>query len=413
MNRYGDDFFDFIAENLNTDIVDLSLRLRGQNLSFATRDALIQINARRKSSRKIPWFIQHPRFIFPDESIAEQATNQYVARYHASLIEKGMHVADMTAGLGIDAITLALCGNYVTAYELNPDRADAILHNAGVAGAENITVVTGDSVDDVRNSCRHYDWIFIDPARRDAANVRSFRLSDSLPDVTAIEDMLVAQADNVMVKASPLLDITQTIRDMHHVSAIHIVSCNGECKEMLLILSDTTTDNPFIEVVDIDSNETVFPEGDPQFRSHFSCHLHDLTGQEIAYAATKDILKDSYIYEVSAGMRKLDCAGILCHRFPILKSFAKESGIFISEELYNEFPGRISRITALPSAADMKRLSKERLRVVSKAFPETAERLRRRLNLREGDMRTLIVSTLNDDSHVKIIAEKVSSLLEY
>ena len=102
----------------HSDVNALRLRYHGKAMPFSVEDACMQIEMRRKTSNKLTWFLKNPGFMFGTSMSAEQATNQNVALFHAQLIGHDRRVLDMTAGLGIDAMTIALNGNTVTAYEL-------------------------------------------------------------------------------------------------------------------------------------------------------------------------------------------------------------------------------------------------------------------------------------------------------
>lgn len=80
------------------------------------------------------------------------------------------------------------------------------------------------------------DWIFIDPARRDGHGGKTIAISECEPDVSALENLLLEKASHVLVKLSPMLDLTLALHDLKHVQAAHVVSVNNECKELLLVL---------------------------------------------------------------------------------------------------------------------------------------------------------------------------------
>lgn len=438
-----EEYLKFIMDHAHSDVNALRLQYHGKSMPFSVDDACMQIEMRRKTAGKLPWFLHHPGFRFGTAQSAEQATNQNVALFHAFLIGRNRRVLDMTAGLGIDAMTIAMRGNRVTAYELETGRVEALRHNADILGIDDLTVVKGDSVLHLQQSEEHYDWIFVDPARRDSGNNRCFLLQDSLPDVVSHQDLLLAHADNVLIKASPLLDITQTLRDFNCVRSIIILSYKNEVKEVLIHLSlgsdalgsaslspaslgpaalgpaslvsssplsfsaepegeVRSLSSPLTQAIDLADGTPAFPAGAPAIRFQFrtGCALQ----AAISYAASEAIAPGMYLYEAGAAMRKLQCASQICARYTYIKSMAKDSGLFVSETLHADFPGRICTVKAILSAKQLKALKDCRCRIVSSCYPMSAADLRKKFRLKEGEDMTLYATTTRDGSRIMILA---------
>lgn len=447
-SRLMEEYLKFIKDHEHSDVNALRLQYHGKSMPFSVDDACMQIEMRRKTAGKLPWFLHHPGFRFGTAQSAEQATNQNVALFHAFLIGRNRRVLDMTAGLGIDALTIALRGNRVTAYELETERVEALRHNADILGIDDLTVVQGDSVRHLQQSKEHYDWIFVDPARRDSGNNRCFLLQDSLPDVVSHQDLLLAHADNVLIKASPLLDITQTLRDFSNVRSIIILSYKNEVKEVLIHLSLGSASlsptslghaspgpaalgpaspgpaslvsssplsfsaepegevcppsSPPILAIDLADSSSAFPDGEPAIRFQFRSGCAPQAA--ISYASSEAIAPGMYLYEAGAAMRKLQCASQICARYTDIKSLAKDSGLFVSENLHADFPGRISTIKAILSAKQLKALKDRRCRIVSSCYPMSAADLRKKYRLKEGEDMTLYATTTRDGSRMMILA---------
>lgn len=418
-----EEYLKFIMDHAHSDVNALRLQYHGKSMPFSVNDACMQIEMRRKTAGKLPWFLHHPGFRFGTAQSAEQASNQNVALFHAFLIGHNRSVLDMTAGLGIDAMTIAMRGNRVTAFELETERVEALRHNADILGIDDLTVVKGDSVLHLQQSEEHYDWIFVDPARRDSGNNRCFLLHDSLPDVVSHQDLLLAHADNVLIKASPLLDITQTLRDFSNVRSIIILSYKNEVKEVLIHLSPgpaslvsssplsfsaepegevKSLSSPLIQAIDLADSTSAFPAGEPAIRYQFC--TGGATQAAISYATSEAIAPGIYLYEAGAAMRKLQCASQICARYTDIKSLAKDSGLFVSETLHADFPGRICTVKAILSAKQLKALKDNHCRVVSSCYPMSAADLRKKFRLKEGEDMTLYATTTRDGSRIMILA---------
>lgn len=433
-----EEYLKFIMDHAHSDVNALRLQYHGKPMPFSVDDACMQIEMRRKTAGKLPWFLHHPGFRFGTAQSAEQASNQNVALFHAFLIGHSRSVLDMTAGLGIDAMTIAMRGNRVTAYELETGRVEALRHNADILGIDDLTVVKGDSVLHLQQSEEHYDWIFVDPARRDSGNNRCFLLQDSLPDVVSHQDLLLTHADNVLIKASPLLDITQTLRDFSNVHSIIILSYKNEVKEVLIHLSLSSStispaslisaslvpaslgsssplsfsaepegevrspSSPLIQAIDLADSSSAFPDGAPTVRFRFIAGCP--TQAPISYASSEAIAPGMYLYEAGAAMRKLQCASQICAQYTDIKSMAKDSGLFVSETLHADFPGRICTVKAILSAKQLKALKDSRCRVVSSCYPMSAANLRKKYRLKEGEDMTFYATTTRDGSRIMILA---------
>lgn len=401
------DYWRFIHTNANADTAKLRLAYASKRsgLDFDLDDALMQIEARHKCVRKIPWFLGHEHFRFPSLQASEQASNQAIGLYHARLAGSGQRVADLTAGLGIDAMTISLQGNQVDAFEMDLHRAEVLVRNAYGLGLLDFTVHSVDSVQFLRdNPGVNYDWLFIDPARRDADGKRVFKLQDSLPNVIDNMALLLSHAPNILIKASPLLDISQTILDLKLFDChwtIEIISYRGEVKEVLIHISRTVNKNT-VRVIDI-TDIPDFPDGDISIRYRFE--TGEQYGGMLRIADVDDIVAGRYLYEAGAGMRKLRCAQIICGAYPDIQALAPDAELFVSDSLYPDFPGRISIIHKIISGKEAKALQGQSLRVVSSRYPVTADEVRRKYGLREGNVRSLIATTSKAGKKLLMLAD--------
>jgi tRNA/tmRNA/rRNA uracil-C5-methylase (TrmA/RlmC/RlmD family) len=229
------EIYKWIEEHQDEDASKLRLRYHKQmtdELDFA----ILQIECRRKASKKLPETLQNKHFIFPTTLSAEQCTSDLLSSFHATLIEDGVSMVDLTCGLGIDVYHFAQGAKSITAVERNLDIAQAVMYNAGILGFSNINVQNTDCCEFIRNTEHHFDVAFIDPARRGNSGKRLFALSDCEPNVTAILDDIKEKCDKLIIKASPMLDISQVIRDLPGVTEIYAIGTPQECKEIVAIV---------------------------------------------------------------------------------------------------------------------------------------------------------------------------------
>ena len=256
----------FIEEHANDDTVAIRLKYHGKikkDDDLSIDFALLQIEARKKCRKKIPSFIENRLFMFPDAISAEQASNETVARYHASLIPSGSSLLDLTAGLGIDDLTFSDKGISVTACEIDSLKSEVLVHNSKVLGLDgHLRVINTDSMMFAENSKDRYDVVFVDPARRSESGKRVHALSDCKPDIFKGMSTIMKLTDRILVKSSPLLDMTLIEETIENLSHIHIVCFKGECKEVLI---EIECDKRYsgITVVDLDTEGII---------SSFDCH---------------------------------------------------------------------------------------------------------------------------------------------
>ena len=167
-------------------------------------------------------------------------------------------MVDLTCGLGIDVYHFAQGAKSITAVERNLDIAQAVMYNAGILGFSNINVQNTDCCEFIRNTERHFDVAFIDPARRGNSGKRLFALSDCEPNVTAILDDIKEKCDKLIIKASPMLDISQVIRDLPGVTEIYAIGTPQECKEIVAIVDfKSSVEKVRVNAVTLDKEKIV------------------------------------------------------------------------------------------------------------------------------------------------------------
>ena len=80
------------------------------------------------------------------------------------------------------------------------------------------------------------DLIYLDPARRAEDGRKVFLIEECRPDVPGLLPELFAASRFVMLKLSPMADITMACKRLGHVREVHVVASGGEGKELLFVL---------------------------------------------------------------------------------------------------------------------------------------------------------------------------------
>ncbi len=384
--------YDYVAAHAGADALALMLKSE-PDLPFDKRFAVMQIECRNKAKAKIPELLANRRFLFPKPVSAEQCTHQQVAKFHASLFDASHHVLDMTMGLGVDSYYIAQRVASLKAVELDPVISAAGAHNYG------FEVVNADSVEWLAGSDEQFDAIFIDPARRGKGGARLYGLADCAPNVLGLLPMLKLHTRKLYVKASPMIDVTQTLRDLHpYLTHLWAVSVRNECKELFAIL-DFTVEKP---------------QGVTLHALNF-----DAAGAQTFSAAADDQVEvplcggvpteGQYLYEPNASVMKIGAYSAVASRFPV-KQVAKNSHLYYGDSYIAEFPGRKFRIDdVVPfSGKTVKAIGKQsrQLNVATRNFRLSADELKKRLKVRDGGDCYLFATTLADASAVLIFTRK-------
>lgn len=372
------ELINYVREHAGDDVNALRLKYAAKNesdLGFDPEFAFMQIEARKKTQRKLPDFLKHEDFIFPSVIASEQASNQAVAAFHASILTPGSSLLDLTAGLGIDDMTFCLRGINVTACEIDEYKCNALRHNASVVGVDDrLNVVNVDSIDFLNSNSTHYDVVFADPARRDSSGGRVHAFADCQPDILEALPRVMTVANRLIVKCSPLLDLTLIRKTVSCLSRIYVVCFRGECKEVLV---DVVKDSEFsgISVVDLDFDSIL---------SEFHTDIADDSDRDVRYADRRSPADYKYLYEPNSGVMKTGAWRALQGVFEDLYKADVNSHVFLSDTEYPDFPGRGMAIAELLEKKTIKRLKGEKLNVVSRNHPLSAPKIYSKYGITPG-----------------------------
>jgi 16S rRNA G966 N2-methylase RsmD len=328
----------------------------------------------------------------------EQCSSEATAIYKANLVE-GETFADLTGGFGIDCSFLSRKFKQADYVERQAELCELAKHNFPLLGLS-VGVHNEDGVEYLKQM-QPVDCLFLDPARRDGHGGKTVAISDCEPDVSALEDLLVEKAQTVMIKLSPMLDLSLALKTLKYVREVHIVSVNNECKELLLILQKSSVSSE----VAIHCEHIVNAQ-----------HQHYTFTQEQEHTSDCPLATevDAYLYEPNASILKAGAYRSLTQTYEVRKLHTS-SHLYTSSHFIEDFPGRRFQVEAVSGFG--KKELKDFLQGMEKAnltirnFPSSVAELRKRLKLKEGGEDYLFATTLADESKVLIKCKKVSSLL--
>lgn len=392
----------FISEHRKDDVRSLALQAR-KYPSVDVPAAIIQIAGRRTAEEKIPTWAKREGILYPAHLSMEQCSSEATARYKAGIVTAAgdgnrTTFTDLTGGFGIDCAFLSACFEHATYVERQEMLCKIAAHNFPLLGLEHITVCHEDSIRHLQ-TMEHADWIFIDPARRNGHGGKTTAIRDCEPDVSALEELLLEKASHVLVKLSPMLDLTLALHDLKHVQAAHIVSINNECKELLLVLGHET-EVPSEDIPVRCTNLT--PSQETQ------CLLFTRKQEKEHPCPYTSTLK-TYLYEPNASILKAGAFRSVAHIYNVEK-LHPNSHLYTSDTYIADFPGRKFRITGSGSLnkKELKELTgaEKKANLTVRNFPTGVTELRKRLKLAEGGDTYLFATTLADEKKILIACKQ-------
>ncbi|MBL7798575.1 MAG: hypothetical protein JNJ90_18915 [Saprospiraceae bacterium] len=359
----------FVRDYLNADLHRLLLSAK-RYPGVAVQACVAQIEALRKVREKIPaWFLFD--LDMPPLLSVEQASSEAAARFKSTLFS-GKKMADLTGGMGVDAYFFAQQFEQVAYVERNPELVALAHHNFAALDAANVRVEETDAETFLKTGADRYDLLYLDPARRADRHRRVFQLADCEPNVPVLREMLLARADRVLVKAAPLLDLSQAVEQLGAVSAVWVVSVGNEVKEVLYLLekSAPAPDQIPIEAVCLGAEQQTFRFTRAAERA-----------AEPGYA-----LPQGYLYEPDAAVLKAGAFKSFALRFGLAK-LHPQTHLYTSPTLVPDVPGRTFAIAALVKyerKALQEVLPDLRANVAARNFPDSPDAVRRKLGLADG-----------------------------
>ncbi len=386
----------FIYEHAsdNTDkLLSQASRFPGIDIPFAVN----QILARRQIKDKLPSWYAHEDLIYPSRISAEQCSSEYTALYKQKLL-KGNSLYDLTGGLGVDSYYFARQTETVVYIERFPEYCEAARHNFAILQTPFIRVINTD-VREIAASLKA-DTFYIDPARRNKDNKRAFALTDCEPDILQLKNILLENAQRLIIKISPMADLEETLRLLPETREIHILSVKNECKELLFLLenipSEYSSEKVKIYALNLPADNQI-----PVF-------AFDLQEEKNTPLQTTDSI-GKYLYEPNAALLKSGAFKLIAVRYGLQK-LHQHSHLYTSSGYLSDFPGRcfIVEETFGFSGKLLKQLNKQipQANLTTRNFPLSVAELRKRSGIKEGGEIYLFATTLANNQKVIVKTRK-------
>ena len=411
---------EFIAAHRLDDVN--SLLLHGKRDSdLDMRKMAVQIKGWQMAVKKLPLWASTDGIVYPEHLSMEQCSSEATARYKGEVLSAYFHrptddpdkenhpcsdnkikITDLTGGFGVDAAMIAKTfGNsHLTLVDHNAALCELARHNLPLLGLNDSETICADSVEWL-SAMPHQDILFIDPARRDIHGRKTVAIEDCSPDICQLQDLLLAKGGVVMVKLSPMLDLKIARQQLNGLREIHIVGVDGECKELLLILSNApsdTTESVALCCVNITGER----------KALFRFTYEEEERNQIRFC--NQIGK--YLYEPNACIMKaggFKSLGV-CY---CLEKLSANSHLYTADILREDFPGRIFEVSdVIPfNRTGIKHLRSQlsKSNITVRNFPLSVAELRKRMKMEEGGSDYIFATTLSDSSRVLILCHKPNS----
>ena len=373
----SDDVQAFIRQNINADINQLLLK-KSPFPKVSIQEIVQQIKGRKTAQKKFP-FLMEDHLVFPPNLNLEQASSQSTAEYKSKNLV-GKSFLDLTAGFGIDAYFLSQNFEEVTLVEQNSDLIKIVEHNWKVLNqkANFINQNLEEYIESLRepktDTYTKFDVIYLDPARRDQNNKKKFLLEDLSPNLLEIEEKLRAISDKIIVKLSPLIDISYLVSELKNINEIKIIAVRNEVKELVLIMENKEkrekSRDTKITCVNLESDE---PE--------FSFFINEEKNASSEFSESSN-----FLYIPNNSILKAGAFNIISEKFG-LKKLHPNTHFYTSENKIENFPGRVLKVEKI----DGKNLKKnDQFNIVSKNYPLKPDEIKKKYKLKDGGDHYLI-----------------------
>lgn len=370
----------YLIEHEHHDVRDIILKHK-EILGIPTSTLLEQISARKKARQKVPLYYETGGIVYPPQQNWEQSSSQQTALYKsdiiASLLEKQGIIGDLTGGFGVD--TFFMSRKTAKVHYVEPDNSllELARHNHILLKADNIQYHNQRAEDFLATTRESFDLLYIDPSRRTAEKKKVLTFEHSEPDILKMASEILAKAEWLLVKASPLLDIQAGLSQLPHVRKVFVVSVRNECKEVLFLSQRRFEGVPDIEGVNL---------GDEQLKPF----VFTFPQEKALSVPLSEPLK--FLYEPNASILKAGAFKSVAHQFDI-KKIHTHTHLYTSENFVTNFPGRKFRIDhflKFDKASVKKAFPDGKANVTTRNYPLSADALKKKTGLTDGGDKYLI-----------------------
>ena len=351
----------YINANLETDLHSLLLK-KSPFSEVSMQEMVQQIKGKKVAHRKFPFLLKE-NIVFPPNLNLEQASSQSTAEFKAENLN-GKKFLDLTCGFGIDAYFLSQNFGEITLVEKNPELLDLVKHNWKILNKK-ATFVNENLEHFLAKNSERFDVIYLDPARRDSEKNKKFLLEDLSPNLLEIQDQLLEISSQIIIKLSPLIDISYLISVLKNVAKIQIIAVRNEVKELIVFLEKARKgDDVEISCINLESDDAEFAF---QFKEEKTAVSAFSEPQQFLYIPNNAVLKSGAFNLIS--------------QFFNGKKLHPNTHFYTSDKRIERFPGRILEINMI----DSKHIRKgEKYNIISKNYPLSPDEIKKKYKILDG-----------------------------
>lgn len=372
----------------NKAVLKLSKQYPREEIAFL----MDQLNGGEVAHEKFPSLAAREDIIYPPAYYLEQTSSEITARFKASIVH-GTLLMDMTGGFGIDTYFFSQKMPETIYIEQDPAIYDIASRNLRILNPTIKTVCT-DAVEFLRGFDRKADWIYLDPIRRTKGR-RLSKLEEFSPNLVEIQRLLFDHGHNVMVKLSPMLDISQLVKAFNKkVRHVYVLAVDNECRELLLVADNGVYENPLVESIN-------------WIRQEEQRFVTSLKPEDASPVILSDPLE--YLYEPNAAIFKAHQYDELARQYSLFKLHAN-THLYTAADNKPGYEGRVYRIIA-QSSFDAKSLAKltsvTSFNIKTRNFPLSPEQAAKKLGVKDGGDKYLFCVKGKEGKLRVIICERV------
>ena len=424
-----DELVKFVCEHLNDDISRLILN-RNKWPEIDIDMAISCIESRRKLKGKIQEWYDLPELIFPVKLSAEQCSSSATGRYKADLAQSiadtngvtRWKIADLTGGLGADSWFFSQKAEAVLYNEMQNPLCEAAKHNFNVLGVDNISIsnhtviasgISGKTPDNGMTpsdllASFDPDIVYLDPARRGEGGKKVFLIEECTPDILTLKDEIFSISRHILLKLSPMADITMVCRRLGNVCReVHVVATGGECKELLIWLDREWNDEYEIIAAELHNDRSYH-----EFR-FMPSEEAEAKGQ-ILISGNALQADGSYLFEPGKALMKSGCFNLITKKYGIAKlGISTHYYIVGDKEKAEELKGlgKIFRIISISSLdkRSIKAAGRDypRAEVSARNIPMDTEALKKKLGVTSGDDAHIFGLKSDSAGNLLIVTERI------
>ena len=232
--------------------------------------------------------------------------------------------------------------------------------------------------------------IYLDPARRDNHGGKVFWIEDCTPNIIDLLPLLQQKSTILMIKLSPMLDITAALRSLGEGWQVHVVAVRNEVKELLFIKSWRGSDG-------LGGSYLTAANYTQDHWQTLSFTLEEEQNAQVNYWHSTDAPR--YLYEPNAAILKAAAFRFVSEHFRLAK-LAPSTHLYAADHLLTDFPGRVWEVVSPLTSSMLKHLPdtiRERgASILTRNYPLSADQLRKKLKLKDSTEQTIIAARIAD-----------------